>query len=272
MVSDVSSTREGRAVEVDASGETPEVLAVRAAQGSHAAFAELVALFEVRLYNFLLRRTRSRTDAEELTQESFARAWQSIKSYDPAWKFSTWLFTIGSRLAVSDHRKQGRMRTMDTSDSAAGGMAGMMGVGGIGSRGESGGRMEGIGEERMEHRLLGRALWALAGKTLKDDQQTALWLRYGEDMSIGEVATVMGKSQVAVRVMLFRARQTLATAFAKGDDGARLGSRLVEAGFGLDGAGDEESEGERHVKSRQTGAKGQKLGAGVSGISMGGVR
>ena len=148
MVSDVSSTREGRAVEVDASGETPEVLAVRAAQGSHAAFAELVALFEVRLYNFLLRRTRSRTDAEELTQESFARAWQSIKSYDPAWKFSTWLFTIGSRLAVSDHRKQGRMRTMDTSDSAAGvdavGMEGERGTacgggedggGGMGARG-----------------------------------------------------------------------------------------------------------------------------------------
>ena len=191
MVSDVSSTREGRAVEVDASGETPEVLAVRAAQGSHAAFAELVALFEVRLYNFLLRRTRSRTDAEELTQESFARAWQSIKSYDPAWKFSTWLFTIGSRLAVSDHRKQGRMRTMDTSDSAAGGMAGMMGVGGIGSRGESGGRMEGIGEERMEHRLLGRALWA-------DQAITALPGAQGYRVDAGEAGDGANREELLI--------------------------------------------------------------------------
>ena len=49
-------------------------------------------------------------------------------------------------------------------------------------------------------------------RSLRDDQHTALWLRYAEDMTIGEIARVMGRTQVGVRVALFRARQRLAEA------------------------------------------------------------
>lgn len=174
------------------SQQSPEELAVRAQAGggpSLACFGELVTRYEVRLFNFLLRRTRSRADAEELTQEAFLRAWERIQSYDPAWKFSTWLYTIASRLAVSKHRKLGRERTWDTFERC----------------GEPG--RDAL--ETVEDRRLGARLWNLAEQSLSPDQQTALWLRYAEDMAIGEIATVMGKSHVGVRVCLFRARQTL---------------------------------------------------------------
>ncbi|HLP84668.1 MAG TPA: sigma-70 family RNA polymerase sigma factor [Phycisphaerales bacterium] len=175
------------------SQQSPEELAVRAQCGGGPAmscFGELVTRFEVRLFNFLLRRTRSRSDAEELTQEAFARAWERIASYDPSWKFSTWLYTIASRLAVSKHRKLSREQVWESFDRPA-----AQGVDGL---------------EAADDRRLGRKLWSLAERTLSPDQQTALWLRYAEDMSIGEIAKVMGKSQVGVRVSLFRARQTLA--------------------------------------------------------------
>jgi RNA polymerase sigma-70 factor (ECF subfamily) len=175
------------------SEQSPEELAVRAQAGGGpalACFGELVTRFEVRLFNFLLKRTRSRSDAEELTQEAFTRAWERITSYDPAWKFSTWLYTIASRLAVSKHRRQSRESAWSSFDRA--------------------------GPEGTDHlqvqddRRLGTRLWSLAEEELSPDQQTALWLRYAEDMSIGEIAKVMGKTQVGVRVSLFRARQTLA--------------------------------------------------------------
>lgn len=175
------------------SQQSPEELAVRAQSGTGAAmscFGELVTRFETRLFNFLLRRTRCRSDAEELTQEAFARAWERIGSYDPSWKFSTWLYTIASRLAVSKHRKMSREQVWESFDRPA-----AQGADGL---------------ETADDRRLGRKLWALAERTLSPDQQTALWLRYAEDMSIGEIAKVMGKSQVGVRVSLFRARQTLA--------------------------------------------------------------
>ena len=60
---------------------TPEQLAIRAQRGSLEAFGRLVALFEGRLFNFLLRRVGSRVDAEDLTQETFLRAWRRIRSY-----------------------------------------------------------------------------------------------------------------------------------------------------------------------------------------------
>jgi RNA polymerase sigma-70 factor (ECF subfamily) len=175
------------------SQQSPEELAVRAQTGGGpalACFGELVTRYEVRLFNFLLRRTRCRADAEELTQEAFLRAWERIQSYDPAWKFSTWLYTIASRLAVSKHRKLGRERTWDTFERC--------------------GDVERDTLEASDDRRLGKRLWTLAEESLSPDQQTALWLRYAEDMAIGEIARVMGKSQVGVRVCLFRARQTLA--------------------------------------------------------------
>ena len=183
----------GRIPMAPLSEQSPEELAVRAQAGGGpalACFGELVHRFEVRLFNFLVKRTKSRSDAEELTQEAFTRAWERIASYDPAWKFSTWLYTIASRLAVSKHRRQGRESAWNSFDRAAPQGPDML--------------------QAQDDRRLGSRLWALAEDALSPDQQTALWLRYAEDMCIGDIARVMGKSQVGIRVSLFRARQALA--------------------------------------------------------------
>jgi RNA polymerase sigma-70 factor (ECF subfamily) len=148
--------------------------------------------FEGRLFNFLLRRVASRVDAEDLTQEAFVRSWERIASYDPTWRFSTWLFTIASRLAVSEHRRRRPMLVIESAEQV--------------------GRCDAdlASAEQSQHG--GSRLWALAQVVLREDQHTALWLRYAEDMTIGEIAKVMGKTHVGVRVALFRARQTLAQA------------------------------------------------------------
>jgi len=178
--------------EVPLSGRTAEELAVMAQRDNVAAFGELVVRFEGRLFNFLLRRVASRVDAEDLTQEAFVRSWERIASYDPTWRFSTWLFTIASRLAVSEHRRRRPMLVIESAEQV--------------------GRCDAdlASAEQSQHG--GSRLWALAQVVLREDQHTALWLRYAEDMTIGEIAKVMGKTHVGVRVALFRARQTLAQA------------------------------------------------------------
>lgn len=169
---------------------TPEELAVRAQQGSFVCFSELVTRFEVRLFNFLLRRVGVSADAEDLTQDTFMRAWKNIQRYTPRWRFSTWLFTIGSRLASSHLRSAARTR------------AGVLYEVEARRTPDPSGAMH-----RAEQR--GR-LWALARRTLSADQNTALWLRYVDGLSIQEIAYILGKSQVGIRVSLFRARETLA--------------------------------------------------------------
>ncbi|MHC4085919.1 MAG: RNA polymerase sigma factor [Planctomycetota bacterium] len=163
-----------------------EELAQRVQKGCRESFAELVERYGIKLFKFLRYKTNNLQDAEDLVQESFARAYQNIHKYRNSWKFSTWLFTIATRLAYSHFR---RSRSFQT-------------IGLIESSGLEPGQM--IIEKETQ-----QSLWALA-RGLSMNQYQALWLKYGQDMSIKEIAMVLRKSQVNVKVLLYRARINLA--------------------------------------------------------------
>ena len=173
-----------------------ESLASRAQDGSTDAFAQIVDRFEGRLFNFIARRLGLRhlnSDAEDLTQETFLRAWRSVREFRPEHRFSTWLFTIASRLVV-DHQRHRHVRLAGAQRIAE----------------ESNRREHALDRAEVESdRAAGGRLWSIASQILNEEQHAALWLRYAEDLSPGEVARVLGKNEVAVRVMLFRARQAL---------------------------------------------------------------
>ncbi len=166
-------------------------------------FVELVDRFEGRLYNFLIRRTTTPADAEDLTQETLVKAWQHLHRYRPQWQFSTWLFTIARRAAISHLRRtQRRSAAPMTFDPPEGDVRPV--------RTDPANR---IADQEACARI-----WDAADQLLPDAQRSALWLRYAEEISISEIARILGKSQVGVRVLLFRARRTLAE-----NDGVRLG-------------------------------------------------
>ena len=71
-------------------------------------------------------------------------------------------------------------------------------------------------------------LRTLSDRVLGDTQRTALWLRYAEDLSIGQIAAVLGKTPIAVRVALCRARRTLAAY----DEGSAQTSRRSQTAAG----------------------------------------
>ncbi len=185
-------------------------LVSRGQRGSLACFAELVKRFEGRLYNFLYRRTGSTHDAEDLAQDAFVRAWQRIDQYNPQWQFSTWLFTIAHRLAITHHQRRRRERgtcndrdiaTVERDDPAR------------------------IVADRDQCDLL----WETADRILNKSQRTVLWLRYAEELSNKEIAAVMGRSQISVRVTLFRAREALADHARAPVSGARDGKQAHQA-------------------------------------------
>jgi len=178
-------------------------LAACASAGCRASFAKLVARYEGRLYNFLLRRTGSPHDAEDLTQETFVRAWQHIDRYSPRWAFSTWLFTIGGRLAITQARRRRPIISTAAIDAVPA-------PPNPGAHGDDGNDPAAIVSRTEEH----ARLWAIAERTLAEEDRSALWLRYAESMSIRDVARVLGRAPVTIRVMLFRARRTLAAHIA----------------------------------------------------------
>lgn len=83
-----------------------EELAGRVARGDDAALAELLARYERPLSAFLHRHTGGR-DVEDLYQETWIRVVRSAGRFDPARRFSTWLFQIAVNLCRDWHRRHG---------------------------------------------------------------------------------------------------------------------------------------------------------------------
>lgn len=163
-----------------------EELARRSQQGCRESFAELVERYGIRLFKFLRYKTNNLQDAEDLVQEAFVRAYRNIHRYKDSWKFSTWLFTIATRLAYSHFRKSRSFQTIGQIESSCP-----------------------EPEQMVIEKETQQSLWALA-RGLSLNQYQALWLKYGQDMSIKEIAMVLRKSQVNVKVLLYRARINLA--------------------------------------------------------------
>ena len=136
--------------------------------------------------------------AEDLVQATFPKAYQILHRYDKRWRFTTWLFTIGRRLAIDRSRRNQPIRQQAASDNLEQTSAGPA-------------RLTMLAEQRVN-------LWKIVQQKLTAAQAEALWLRYGESLNVSEIAKVMGKSQVGVRVTLLRARKTLAPHVQKWND------------------------------------------------------
>ena len=81
----------------------------RAQRGDATAFAELVRRFQDRVFRFLLRLTRTREDAQDLTQETFMHAYEALPRWRPDAQFSTWLLRIARNLAYDMLRRSQRV-------------------------------------------------------------------------------------------------------------------------------------------------------------------
>ena len=74
-------------------------LARLAQGGSTDAFGLLVRRYHARVFGFLLALPHHHQDAEDLTQETFVRAWVKFHRYQPELPILPWLFTLARRLA-----------------------------------------------------------------------------------------------------------------------------------------------------------------------------
>ncbi len=82
----------------------------RTREGDMQAYGTLVAKYQDRILNLLLRMTGRRADAEELAQETFLKALERIGQFRGKSQFYTWLFRIAANLAISHRRRGGRVK------------------------------------------------------------------------------------------------------------------------------------------------------------------
>jgi RNA polymerase sigma-70 factor (ECF subfamily) len=167
-------------------------LARATVNGGRAAFDEIVRRYCRPLAEFAASRTATFQDAEDITQETFLRAYLYLGSYNAKYSLKNWLFTIAYRLIVSGYRKKNPVRLSE----------------------QVAERIEAKNTTlESEHDELWQAVQNLAA-----DDRTVLWLRYKQDMTTEEIANVIKKSKISVRVRLHRARIRLAKLINKQPD------------------------------------------------------
>jgi len=155
-----------------------------AQRGSVDAFTELVGRYRAGLFRFLLTRCTRHADAEDALQDTLLNAFRYLRSYDPRWRFSTWLYRIAIRNAGRQHAPPGA-ELDELRDDGADPLAHC------------------IADSDRDN------LWRCARQRLSDDVFAAMWLRYVEDMSVRDIAAVLGRSTSWTKVNLLRGRRTL---------------------------------------------------------------
>lgn len=181
------------------------------AESAHA----LVVAYQDRLHAFVWRMVRDSHDAEEVCQEAFLRAFQALESFDFAYRFSTWLFTIGYRLCLNLLR-----RRKDYS--------GDVDFGTMSTR-RPGEQRSDVGDEVAnsdEARRLKEVIWESVDH-LTPQQRATVLLFYREKLSCQEIGEILGMPAATVKSHLHRARKRLCEML-----GPRLGDDWPVVRFG----------------------------------------
>jgi RNA polymerase sigma-70 factor, ECF subfamily len=167
----------------------------QALQGNMDAFTQLVETYQRPVFNLCYRMLGDAQEAEDAAQETFWRAYQGMKKYDPSRSFVTWLLSIAAHYCIDQQRKRKLpmvdidiLPEEDAPDPSP--------------------NPEKVISKQMENRVLHRLL-----DQLQPQDRAAIILRYWYEMSEEEIANTLQLTPSAVKSRLFRARRLLADAY-----------------------------------------------------------
>ncbi|MBT8257698.1 MAG: sigma-70 family RNA polymerase sigma factor [Bacteroidia bacterium] len=168
----------------------------KAKENNQYAFSFLLDNFWNHVYGYLLKRTRNENDAEDITIQTFSRAFDKIESFDERYKFETWLITVAKNIHVDFLRKRKSRIYHDTSE-------------------EDEDRIYGIIDESptpedkiITEQNLAKLLKDI--KKLKPHYQEVINLRYFQELSYDEISKKIDEPMSNVKVKLLRAKKLLA--------------------------------------------------------------
>ena len=155
-------------------------------------FIELYDAYHAGLYRFLLLRVGRVETAQDLTSETFLKAWKALSIRGVVAHPQAYLYRIATTTLADYYRKHGKEVFVDDEFLAK--------------------NLDNVAKNATINDFadpveLARVYRALS--QLPDDYATVITLRYVEDLPHGEIATAMGKSEGAVRVLLTRALKAL---------------------------------------------------------------
>ncbi|MCX6246313.1 MAG: RNA polymerase sigma factor [Bacteroidetes bacterium] len=164
----------------------------RVLSGDVAAYASLVTKHKSLVFSIILKVVNNREDAEEISQDVFLKAYQSLGTFERKSKFSTWLYRIAYNAAISKTRKK-KVEMVPIEESVITNY----------STDEVGRNMNEM-DENDRQRVLEKALLRLP-----EEDNLLITLFYKNENSIDDISEITGLSVSNVKVRLHRIRKKL---------------------------------------------------------------
>jgi RNA polymerase sigma-70 factor (ECF subfamily) len=168
----------------------------KAKKGDQAAFTFLLDFYWNDVYGFMLKRTENETNAEDITIETFSKAFDKIESYNPEFQFNTWLIAIAKNVHIDLLRKKKSSLFVEISEDDS-------------HQAYTIADTSPSAEDMLIiEQNLSRLLQFI--KALKPHYQEVIQLRYFQEMSYQEIADKIGEPLSNVKIKLLRAKKLLA--------------------------------------------------------------
>ena len=173
----------------------------KAKQNNQFAFSFLLDTFWNDVYGYLLKRTQNENDTEDISIQTFSRAFDRIETFDERYKFKTWLITIAKNIHVDFIRRKKSSLSHETSEEEEERVYGIID--------ESPSPEDKIITEQNLAKLLKDI------KKLKPHYQEVINLRYFRELSYDEISKELKEPMNNVKVKLLRAKKLLAEIIQK---------------------------------------------------------
>ncbi len=171
---------------------TDHYLVSETLNGNTQAFSQLVDRYQQFVFTLALRIVKVREEAEEVSQDSFLKAFEALSTYRGESKFSSWLYSIVYRKALDRVRKNNRSRTLEIVDDV--------------TEGDSDAIDNALNYMELQERnaYLQKSIAALG-----EEEAALISFFYFEDLSIKEIASITELSEDNVKIKLYRSRKRL---------------------------------------------------------------
>lgn len=162
-----------------------EQLLVEQAKRDPEAFGQLYDIYFTKIYAYIYRKTGDRQTAEDLTADTFMKALANIKGYKYTGQpFVAWLYRIASNVVTDYYRAHRTTAPLEEGYHLQAG---------------------GLTPEEAALQLDDQQAVARAIQTLSPDQQDVVLLRFSAGLRLKEIAQIIGKTEGAVKALMFRA-------------------------------------------------------------------
>jgi RNA polymerase sigma-70 factor (ECF subfamily) len=168
----------------------------KAKLGDQVAFTFLLDFYWNEVYGFMLKRTENETDAEDITIETFSKAFDKLATYNPEFQFNTWLIAIAKNVHIDQLRKKKASLFIEISDDDD-------------YRAYHVADLTPSAEDKLiTEQNLSQLLQFI--KELKPHYQEVIQLRYFQELSYQEIANQLEEPLNNVKVKILRAKKLLA--------------------------------------------------------------